>query len=201
MMMVDVLMGMDPSVNDFIIEPEKIGSYISIQDVLGTYQTKLGYIMKFVERDGNLYLQRSGRNDIKLVRETDNVFHQWNDTPFKQEFTKNEKGEMMITAYYPSVAPFSLTKIQSDFTRFDFKSLNGKFTNSETDVSFTLEHMESESYKVKIREQEMTGLLLTPSELLVNDYRLRFSVTDSTINQVFLTSGRIQNVRFLRILD
>ena len=78
LLMVDALLGIDPTVKTFMTEPEEIGAHVAIEDVLGIYQTDFGYIMKFVKKDGDLYMQRFGRNDIKLLRESDNIFYQWN---------------------------------------------------------------------------------------------------------------------------
>ncbi len=197
--MADVLLNKTNEKETFRITPEKIGAMVTIEDVLGIYRTKGGYIMKFEKRDGDLYMLRWGRNDMKLIREADNVFQQWNDAPFKQEFTKNADGIMQITAYYPTVKPFTLTRIESDFSKFDFNALNGTFKNQETDVSFTLKHTKGTAYEVKIGKKKREGLLLTPNELLVNEYSVKFC-TDKTgnITELFVTSGRIQHVRFVR---
>lgn len=197
--MADVLLKLDEEENSFLIEPEKTGDFVSMEDILGIYEFPTGYIMRFVEKEGELYMQRSGRNDIKLLREADNVFHQWNDAPFKQEFTKNDMGEMQITAYYPTVAPSTLTRTESDWTGVDYKALEGQYVNTETDVSATLSYVEDRIYRVKIGKQKISAVLLTPTELLVDDYRLYFSRTASgSIDELFLSSGRIQKLRFVR---
>ncbi|MDF1696719.1 MAG: serine hydrolase [Saprospiraceae bacterium] len=199
---VDALLGLDKEDSTFPITPAEVGEYVSVQDVLGIYRTELGYVMRFVERDGALYMQRSGRNDIKLLREADNVFHQWNDAPFKQEFTKNEEGKMQITAYYPTVAPFSLTRIESDLSNFDFDVLNGAYQNLETEVSFTISYINDRNFILKMGDRELNGILVTPYELLVNDYQLTFELKDTKgLSEIMLTSGRIQNVKFERQVD
>ncbi|MBC8754769.1 serine hydrolase [Kordia sp. YSTF-M3] len=197
--MADVLLNKTNEKETFRITPETVGAKVKIEDVLGIYRTEGGYIMKFEKRDGDLYMLRSGRNDMKLIRESANVFQQWNDAPFKQQFTKNEQGIMQITAYYPTVKPFTLTRIESDLSTFNFKALNGIFKNRETDVSFILTHTEGIAYEVKIGEKKRNGLLLSPNELLVNDYSVKFWVDNAgNIKELFVTSGRIQNVRFVR---
>ncbi|WP_298427538.1 serine hydrolase domain-containing protein [uncultured Kordia sp.] len=197
--MATVLLNKTNEKETFRITPEKIGAKVTIEDVLGIYRTKGGYIMKFEERDGDLYMLRSGRNDMKLLREADNVFHQWNDAPFKQEFTKNENGVLQVTVYYPSVAPFTLTRIESDLSRFDFKTLSGTFYNEETDVSFSIKYVKDQAYEVKFGKKKKSGLLVYANEMLVDDYNLSFEKdANGTINEIRVTSGRIQNVRFVR---
>ncbi|WP_298512847.1 serine hydrolase [uncultured Kordia sp.] len=197
--MADVLLNKTNEKESFPIVPEKIGAKVTNQDILGIYRTKGGYIMKFEEREGNLYMIRSGRNDIKLVREADNIFHQWNDAPFKQEFTKNKEGIMQITAYYPSVKPFTLTRIESDLSKFDFAMLNGSYLNSETNVSFTIKNIGKENYEIIFGEDIMKGLLVYENEMLVDDYNLSFEKdSNGKINEILVTTDRIQNVRFVR---
>ncbi|WP_299212675.1 serine hydrolase domain-containing protein [uncultured Dokdonia sp.] len=183
------------------ITPEKTGPYLTIKDITGIYQTKNGYIFEFIEREGDLFLLRSGRNDMKLLREADNIFQQWNDAPFKQEFIKNEKGEMQITAYYTNTEPFTLTRIDSDFTGFDFTALNGTFINPETNVSFKIEHDTKTTYTIKSGKKKMKAILLTPTELLINDYEYRLKIhkdKKEKVQEMFLNSGRIQQVRFIK---
>ncbi len=195
----DVLLGFDSKKKSYPIKPKKAGDFISIDDVVGTYQTKGGYIFQFEKRGGKLYLVRFGRNDIEVVREADNIFQQWNDAAFKQEFKKNEKGEMQITAYYTTHAPYTLTRIDSDWKGFDFNSLDGKFTNTETDVTFEIKHVSDKTYEIKIRDKKRKGLLLSPKKLLVNNYSLEIKKDkDGAINEMLLNSNRIQKVRFSR---
>ncbi|MCH2194328.1 serine hydrolase domain-containing protein [Kordia sp.] len=197
--MADVLLDKTTTKETFPIVPAKIGAKVSNEDILGIYRAKSGYIMKFEQREGNIYMIRSGRNDIKLLREADNIFYQWNDAAFKQEFTRNEDGIMQITAYYPSVKPFTLTKIESDLSTFDFTALNGSFQNSETNVSFTIKNIEKENYEIIMGEDTMKGLLLTENEMLVDGYNLFFEKDNNgNIHEILVTSGRIHNVRFVR---
>lgn len=202
LLMVDIVLDIPlKEKNVFKLVPEKAGPYVTIKDITGIYQTKNGYIFEFVDRDGDLFLLRSGRNDMKLVREANNIFQQWNDAPFKQEFIKNEKGTMQITAYYTNTEPFTLTRIESDFSNFDFTSLNGAFINPETNVSFNIKYDTNKTYKIKSGKLKMKAILITPSELLINDYDYRLKIHPNgkeNVQEMFLTSGRIQNVRFIK---
>ncbi|MEM6718173.1 MAG: serine hydrolase domain-containing protein [Bacteroidota bacterium] len=197
--MADVLLNKANEKDSFPIVPAKIGAKVSEEDILGIYRTKGGYIMKFEKRNGKLYMIRSGRNDIELVREAANIFHQANDAPFKQEFTKNKDDIMQITAYYPTVAPFTLTRIESDLSKFDFKALNGSFVNDETNVSFTIKNVTKENYQITMGEDTMKGLLIYDDQMLVDGYNLSFTKdANGKINEIFVASGRIENMRFVR---
>ncbi|MEM6686939.1 MAG: serine hydrolase domain-containing protein [Bacteroidota bacterium] len=197
--MADVLLNKSSAKEDFPIVPATIGAKVSTKDILGIYRTKGGYIMKFEQREGKLYMIRSGRNDIELVRESANVFHQSNDAPFKQEFTKNSEGVMQITAYYPTVAPFTLARIESDLSTFDFSALNGSFRNDEIDVSFSIKNIAKENYEITMGDETSKGLLVYDNEMLVDGYNLLFTKNaDGTINEIRINSGRIQNMRFVR---
>ncbi|WP_299434488.1 serine hydrolase domain-containing protein [uncultured Aquimarina sp.] len=197
----DVLMGIKSDSENIRLTPEKIGPYISLKEIVGLYQLN-DAVWQFVEKEGELYLVRSGRNDTKLIREADNVFQQWNDAPFKQEFTKNEKGEMEITAYYTRTKPFTLIKKNTNFSDFDFKSVNGTFLNKETEVDFSIKYVSGVNYKVKSGKTKMKAILLSPTELVINDYNYKITIKkdeNSTISHLLLTSDRIQNVKFSKI--
>ncbi|AXG72067.1 D-aminopeptidase [Kordia sp. SMS9] len=197
--MADVLLNKTSEKETFAIVPAAVGAKVTTKDILGTYRTEGGYIMKFEEREGKLYMIRSGRNDIELVREDDNIFHQWNDAPFKQEFTKNKKGAMQITAYYPTVPPFTLTRIESDLSKFDYTALNGSFLNDEINVSFTIKNLGKENYEVTLGAEKMKGLLIYDNEMLVDDYNLSFTTDKKgNINEILVSTGRIENLRFVR---
>ncbi|MFY0629024.1 MAG: beta-lactamase family protein [Flavobacteriaceae bacterium] len=197
----NVLMGLKSGSNDIRLTPEKIGPYVAIEDIVGMYEIN-GSIWEFVERDGDLYLLRAGRNDTKLVREADNVFQQWNDAPFKQEFTKNKQGEMLVTAYYTKTPVFTLTRKNTDFSGFDYEAVNGTYINNETSVSFKVEHTSGRKYKVVSGENVMNAFLLSKKELVINDYNYRIKIGETKegkTTNLFLTFRRIQNVRFSRI--
>ncbi|PTX62656.1 CubicO group peptidase (beta-lactamase class C family) [Kordia periserrulae] len=199
MQLADVLLGKKEEKADFPIVPASVGAKVSTRDILGLYRTDGGYTMEFEERNGKLYMIRSGRNDIELLREADNIFHQWNDKAFKQEFTKNSDGVMQITAYYPTVPPFTLTRIESDLSQFDVTSLNGSFQNSETDTSLTIKHEEDNTYKITIGKRQMEGLLIYENELLANNYNLSFEKDEEgNINEILVSADRIKNVRYKR---
>ena len=200
MQMADVLLETKETEKEsFPIVPAKIGAKVSTNDILGVYRTSDGYVMEFEERDGELYMIRWGRNDIKLEREAANIFYQWNDNAFKQEFTKNSNGNMQVTVYYPTVPPFTLTRIESDLSAFDKKALNGTFYNPETGVSFQVSHASDNTYELMVRDQKRNGTLVNDHEILAGNYNLSFTKDKKgVISEIYLTSNRIQNVRFIR---
>lgn len=196
----NILLKLDQEDSSIQLIPDEIGPYVDIQDILGVYEIN-GFIWEFVERDGDLYLMRAGRNDTKLVREADNVFQQWNDAPFKQEFTKNEAGEMQVSAYYPRTPNFTLTRKNIDFSEFEFSSIDGAYVNDETGVKFSIKHSEKLYYDVVSGDNNMKATLLSKDELVINDYSYRIKIGKSTsgeVKELFLTFNRNQNMRFNR---
>ncbi len=198
--MADLLLGIENKKVNHQLVPEREGSFVSIEAVLGTYQTENNFTFQFEKMDTSLVLLRSGRNDTRLVRESANVFHQWNDPSFKQEFTRNAKGEMQVTAYHTSHEPYSLLRTESDWNGFDEKSIEGVFLNSETNVSISIKQIAGKTYSVNFpgTDRNITAKLLTPSKLLANDYVIEFeNEMRKPVSQLFLTSGRIQKIRFV----
>lgn len=197
--MADVYFNLKDDASYFITKPAKAGSFVSEEDMKGIYQTGKGFTFEFEKRDSFLYLKRLGRNDVKLEREASNIFHQTYDPDFKQEFKKNEKGEMEVTAYYTSHAPYTLTKHNINWTGFEYTALNGRFINNETNVTITIRFTGNRIYDVKIGNKDNTrGLLISPTQLLVDNYIIEFGKAKS-ITTFFLSGGRIERVRFVRM--
>lgn len=194
--MADVVLNLKSNATYLVTKPTKIGNFVSEEDMIGLYQTDDNFTFQFEKRDSIMYLKRFGRNDVKLEREADNILHQTYDPDFKQEFKKNEKGEMTVTAYYTSHSPYTLTKYIYDWKGFNYQVLNGKFINSETYVSVEIKFINDKSYEVKIGDKNSTkGLLISPTKLLVDNYV--FDIDNNST--LFLSSDRIQRVKFLRV--
>jgi CubicO group peptidase (beta-lactamase class C family) len=196
--MVGAVLKLGDSPEAYATEPADPGTYVSQEEVLGTYLDEGGSVFQLIEQEGDLYLRRYGRNDTKLVREADNIFHQWNDPDFKQEFTTNAKGEMEVTAYYWSHAPYTLTRPKVDWSGFDTASLDGSFYNVETDVTIQVRHQEGKQYQIVRGDRESTGLLITPTRMIVNNYRLQWPEPGSQVDHFLLFGDRIGRVHFRR---
>ena len=199
--MLDVIFNLNNSPNEFPTKPEKNGAFVSEEEILGIYLTPENYSFEFKKNEaGNLVLNRINRGEVELVREGDNVFQQKYDPAFKQEFTKNKNGEMVVTAYYTTHAPYSLIKANSDWTDYNYKALNGTYKNSETGVEWKLLFDKGKNYNVYIDEKVTAGVLVTPNKLLVNNYTVTFDIKNGQITSFLLSADRIRNVRFDRIL-
>lgn len=196
--MADVVFNLNTDATYVITKPDKVGSFVSDEDMIGIYLTEDNFTFQFEKREGNLYLKRIGRNDVQLEREADNILHQTYDQDFKQEFKRNEKGEMTVTAYYTSHSPYTLAKSNSDWTGYNYQALNGKFVNSETNVTIEIEFAGDKRYNVKAGSQRSTkGLLISPTKLLVDNYVL--DIDNASAPKMFLLStDRIEKVKFLR---
>lgn len=192
----DVILGLSSSeTTAFPIGPEKTGDFISQEQVAGIYRDDSGTTFEFLDKAGELYLARFGRNDIKLTRESDNVFQQSNDPAFKQEFKKNDAGQWTVTAYYPTHAPYTLTKVTADFSQFDPNCLNGNYFNVETGVSVSIQSTGQRTYEVVAGEDKMEGKLLTPASMMVNNYTLNWGENGG----IYLDGGRIRKVYFAKV--
>jgi CubicO group peptidase (beta-lactamase class C family) len=198
--MADVVFNLKGNATYLVTKPVKTGTFVSEEDMVGIYQTNDNFTFQFEKRDSIIYLKRIGRNDIKLEREADNILHQTNDPDFKQEFKRNEKGEMTVTAYYTSHSPYTLTKNVYDWKGFNYQTLNGKFINNETGVTIEIKFLNDKSYDVKIGSKNNTkGLLISPAKLLVNNYVFDIDNKVETPNLFLLSADRIEQVKFLRV--
>jgi CubicO group peptidase (beta-lactamase class C family) len=198
--MADVVLGIKNDTSTFITKPAKTGNFINEDDIIGIYQTESNFTFQFEKQDGILYLKRNGRNDVKLEREADNIWHQTYDPAFKQEFKVNNKEEMEVTAYYTSHEPYTLTKLNSNWTNFDFSALSGKYLNTETKVTIEIKFINNKNYDIKVGSKDSSkGLLISPTKLLVDNYILEIEETMNIPKVLLLQSNRIQKVKFIRV--
>lgn len=195
---VDVLFDEDKQIDNYKSEPAEIGTRVEPDDIIGTYQNENGFTFRFVQRGDELYLLRNGQNDTRIFRESANIFHQWNDPAFKQEFTISTDNKMQVTAYYTTHDPYTLTRIEADFTEYDFTKLEGTFINSETDVAMEISFIRDNEYKVKISDRELSGQLLKPTLLRAGNYSVKVRYENGAIEQLLLDGERIKNVFFER---
>lgn len=198
--MADVVFNLKNNASYLVTKPAKTGSFVSEEDIIGIYQTADYFTFQFEKRDSVLYLKRIGRNDVKLEREADNILYQTYDPDFKQEFKRNDKGKMTVTAYYTSHSPYTLTKHIYDWKGFNYQALNGKFINKETNVLIEIKFAGDKNYDVKIGSKNSTkGLLISPTKLLVDNYVFEIEDYTATLKTFFLSGDRIQRVKFLRM--
>jgi len=198
--MADVVFDLKTNSTYLVTKPDKVGNFISDEDMVGTYQTEDNFTFQFEKRDSILYLKRIGRNDVQLEREADNILHQTYDPDFKQEFKRNDKGEMTVTAYYISHSPYTLTKAVSNWAGYNYQALNGKYLNTETNVTIEIKFSGDKNYDVKIGNQDSTkGLLISPTKMLVDFYVFNIDNSITTPNTILLSSDRVQQVKFVRV--
>lgn len=199
--MADVLLNRAPGAVNFPTQPAAPGPFVPVEEALGIYLNESAFSFRFVEQEGDLYLKRWGRNDIRLVRESDNVFHQWNDPAFKQEFRRNDRGEMEVTAYYTTHTPYTLTRENVDWSGFDFRALAGRFVNEETGVALSIRYVEDGAYQVMMAGQERPASLVSPTTLLLDSYRIDIPafMGGKAPGQLLLHTDRTRSLRFTRI--
>ncbi|WP_297337878.1 serine hydrolase domain-containing protein [Algoriphagus sp.] len=193
--LVDAVFKLNSVKNNLVTKPDRVGEYVSEEELQGTYLTEDDFAFTFEMREGKIFLIREGRNEVELERESANIFHQKFDPAFKQEFTNDANGEKQVTAYYINHAPYTLKKTQPIRMGFDPKTMEGEYHNAETKVKIRIDHVGGINYAVTFRgENEIPGLLVSEKKLLVGPYSLEFEETN-----LLLHGDRIKRVRFERI--
>lgn len=196
--MADIFLSFPKTSHSFITQPTTTGSFVREEDITGIYLTQNNFSFQFEWLNNQLILKRSGRNDIVLERESANVFHQKNDPAFKQEFQMNKKGEMQVTAYYTTHAPYTLTRPTALWDGFDIHTWYGSFINKETGIIIQLNPKGEKSIELKIGESSSwKAILATPQKLLAGNYTLQMIAGDNTT--IFLVGDRICNIRFTKL--
>lgn len=184
---------------EFPLGTEKIGPAVAKKAMLGTYLIGSFYF-RFVERDGQLFLEREGRDAVAIELETGNVYHEIEDPDFKQVFTKDDSGKMQVTAYYPSHNPYTLTAVKTDFSGYDFSALNGTFHNDEIGLTIQLTHKQDEAYRLEVGGQEEIIKMLTPGLLAYQGDPLKVVKNKKgKVTDLLFSDGRIKNLRLQRV--
>lgn len=198
----DVLLGVESKAGaPFQLQPAATPSTsLTPQEIMGTYQTERGYFMKIVEGKKGLMLERAGRDAIQLQAEANNLYNEVSDEAFKQFFTYDPDKGYQLTVFYPTHAPYTLTKVATDWTEVDYSALNGSYLNTETDVECTLKHDKGDQYTVRINGEKVSAQLFTPETLMIGRYRARVEQDENKeVAALVIGTNRIRNVRFERV--
>lgn len=198
----DVLLELgDNSGSAFPTGPDRLaGPLLSDAELLGTYQLGAGNFFRFVTRNDSLFLERPGRRPVQLERESGNLFHEIADPAFKQYFERDSLGRLQVTAYYPTHAPYTLTRLDLDWSSLDYGVLAGSYRNAELGTEITLSHRAEHHYLLKWRDRELSAEWFTPEQLVVED-AYRFTILQDQTGQVtelWLATSRSQGIRFVR---
>ncbi|MEO0731360.1 MAG: hypothetical protein AAFZ52_00890, partial [Bacteroidota bacterium] len=169
------------------------------EELLGTYH-RGGFYFRFTERPDGLYLERQGRAAVKLEREAANLLHEVADPTFRQAFTRDTTGTLQVTAYHTSHAPYTLTRLPTDFTDYDFTALNGQYYNAELDVTITCVYQGNQQYRLSQGEEHFDVPLFGRDHLSFNGDLLR-PVRDPTGKVIGLAydSQRVANLQLARV--
>lgn len=195
----DVLLFKDISQNNYPLGPTVIGERIPEAELLGTYLINNINYYHFVSRNGTLFLERSNRNPVAVEWETGNVYHEIKDPAFKQVFTRDSAGRLEVTAYYPQHDPYTLTKMDDNWTDYDFAGITGDYYNEELDVTASLKYKEGKEFTVKVNKQKADVGMILPGVLFFQGTPLRMvRDTEGKVRAINYTDGRIENLRFVR---
>ncbi len=194
----DILLDTGQEAPTFPTTPPEGGPEISDEEIVGIYVMPSGYFFRFIKKEETFYLVREGRNDIKLERVSGNVFREVNDPAFQQAFTRDENGELIVTAYYTQHFPFSLTKVEANFFDFDAKSLQGEYKNDETGTMLIIGKEENYYFKIQLNGYKATAMLLTPNRMIANGYQVRFDFSEKE-KGLYLDGDRVKNIYFRKV--
>ncbi len=194
--MVDVVFDLKSDKEYLVTKPKETGPFIGDSELIGTYLTNDNFAFQFVNIENKIYLKRIGRNDVELVRESENIFNQKYDSDFKQEFRRNQNGELEVTAYYINHSPYTLKKVANNWDNFDFKSIDGDYFNPEINVTVSVRYKNDSNFDVTIgNDYKTTGFLVSKTKMLVDFYTIDFAQNGMT-NEFYLSGDRIKNLTF-----
>ena len=197
----DVLLFPKVKKERFPTGPETLGAKLTEEEVLGIYFTNATYFFRFVQRDSGLFLERPNRNPVAIEWEEGNVFHEINDPAFKQVFTRNDEGVLEVTAYYPSHDPYTLTRVDNDWSDYDYAALAGTYYNGELDVSVKVDYEKDQAFTITRmeRKKKWDATMYNPDILSWKGGPVTFNRDEKGAVIGFdFSNNRIKNLRFVK---
>ena len=156
--------------------------------------------LRIKERKDTLFLERFGRKDIILENLSGSLYQEVTDPAFKQSFTRDQAGQLKITFYYPTHAPYSFNKVHIDPATFNFNAAEGTFVNDETNAEVSIMHLSDGNYQVNLRKKNREAKLYEPNQLVLRSYRLELVFGEDGMASHFLYfDARSKNIRFDRV--
>ena len=136
---------------------------------------------------------------LKKGIETENRSEYWLSA-FKQEFTINNQGDLQVTAYNTTHAPYTLIKASSDLSGIESNNYTGVFHNTKTGAEISIEHLSDFYFRCSISNQNSyDATLLKPGLMIAGSYQITFPVHQTGNIERFLLDGeRIKDVEFVR---
>jgi len=116
---------------------EKISNQKLIAGITGQYSDPSGELIRITEKEGEITWQRNNGNEIKLIKEAENLYHPYYDSSLKIGFFEDE-----VTLFPTDGEKASYPRIKNqEATLVDYYSLIGDYYNAEieTKLSITLE--------------------------------------------------------------
>lgn len=197
----DVLLFADAEKAYFPTGPETLGAKLTEEEVLGIYFINATYFYRFIQRDGGLFLERPNRDPVAIEWEAGNVFHEINDPAFKQVFTRNDEGVFEVTAYYPTHDPYSLTRVDNDWSDYDYAGLEGTYYNNELGVTVKVVRKEGMEFSITRmeRKKKWSSTIHNPDILSWKGGPMCFSRNDNgEVTGFSFSNDRVKNLRFVK---
>lgn len=197
----DVLLFPEVTKERFPTGPTTLGAKLTEEEILGVYFFNTTFFYRFVQRDGALFLERPNRNPVAVEWEAGNVFHEINDPAFKQAFTRNDEGVLEVTAYYPTHDPYTLTKVDHDWSDYDYAGLEGDYYNNELDVTIKVVRKEDKTFSIqRIKpKKKWLATIHNPDILAWKGGPIRFERDENgAVTGFGFSNDRIRNLRFVK---
>ena len=185
----------------FPLGPGLVTDQLDESDLPGTYALENNFYFRIVQNGDSWQLERPNRDPITIEKEEGDLFHEVGDPAFKQHFALNDEGEQTLTAYYPSHAPYTLTKLEAFPANFQAQQWSGKYRNVELGLIVQLVYEEEHIFKLIFRgakRQKRSGQLISPTRMRAEGYGVEFLDVDGQ-QQLLLTNNRARGVQFDRI--
>ncbi|WP_299685748.1 serine hydrolase domain-containing protein [uncultured Dokdonia sp.] len=183
-------------------ESLSLGNPLSLKSLKGTYITAdENIIIKIFQEDGNIKYQRDNNNPFILVKERENLYVFKESPDEKIVFTQTNDQPINLTLYLPGEDPRYHSKLpNTSVNSFELDAYTGHYKNTELDVAFEILKKENDLF-IKLKDEDQTPkiTLLTPTNLLVSDYKLKVKRDPfNRVREILLSQNRVKNIKFVK---
>lgn len=172
------------------------GQQLQAAELEGVYLTPDYFRFQFVPENDQLRLHRNGRSDVVLQRRDGNTWQQVGDSSFQLSFRRQADEQYTVTAHHPSHAPYTLSRVQANWSGFDASQLSGSFYNEELDLTLQLQPVQGREYRLLIGADTNRATLVSPRLLLGGGYAIELPANQP--GTLLLQGSRILGVQFRR---
>ncbi|OJJ23102.1 hypothetical protein BKI52_01765 [marine bacterium AO1-C] len=187
----------------FDAQPKKVASKRNTLKSLEGYYKGMTYglIIRIKAKGNQLYREMYQRDPVEMIHEKGDLYRYSNSDILRMYFSSNKGKSTQFTLYHPEIAPRVFKKLpEFKPTKAYLQAIQGKFYNDELGVYLNLKYLKDDQVEVKTANDQYNATLIYKDNLRAGGYQVNLVWgKDNQLQELRLKSGRIKNVKFVRV--